>query len=188
MSPAHRFGADGGNNFQVLWEDGDCVFCQTWRRGRRWQAARRTGRSGRRGTAGAGDPGSPGARIWVEGRAGWRVGGAAAGVGPRRRPDHAGARGSRRRAAGSAARRADGGGSVLRLAIAIAAALAQVHRRGLVHKDIKPYNILVNSATGEVGSPASASPRCCRANARRPSRPRPSPARSPTWRPSRPAG
>jgi predicted ATPase len=41
-------------------------------------------------------------------------------------------------------------GSFLRLAIGIAAALAQVHRRGLIHKDIKPANVLVNSATGQV--------------------------------------
>src|SRR5467141_2303871 len=40
--------------------------------------------------------------------------------------------------------------SFLRLAIAVAAALTQVHRRGLVHKYIKPANILVNRTTGEV--------------------------------------
>ena len=36
------------------------------------------------------------------------------------------------------------------LAIAIAAAVGELHQRSLVHKDIKPANILVNVATGEV--------------------------------------
>src|SRR4029077_8347564 len=38
----------------------------------------------------------------------------------------------------------------LRVAIPLAGALRHVHERGLIHKDIKPANILVNRATGAV--------------------------------------
>src|SRR3984957_2699688 len=38
----------------------------------------------------------------------------------------------------------------LRVAIQIAAALRQMHDRGLIHKDIKPANILVDAASGGV--------------------------------------
>src|SRR5262249_45173493 len=38
----------------------------------------------------------------------------------------------------------------LRVAIGLAGALRQLHARGLVHKDIKPAHILVNTVTGEV--------------------------------------
>jgi serine/threonine protein kinase len=38
----------------------------------------------------------------------------------------------------------------LGLAIGIATALRKLHQRGLIHKDIKPANVLVNEATGEV--------------------------------------
>ncbi len=40
--------------------------------------------------------------------------------------------------------------SFLRCAIGLAAALAKLHERGLIHKDIKPANILVNNATWAV--------------------------------------
>ena len=40
--------------------------------------------------------------------------------------------------------------SFLRFAIGLAAALARLHGRGLIHKDIKPANILVNNATWTV--------------------------------------
>src|SRR5215471_1414693 len=41
-------------------------------------------------------------------------------------------------------------GRFLRLAIAVAAAIGKLHQRRLVHKDIKPTNILLTEATGEV--------------------------------------
>src|SRR5712675_1442566 len=40
--------------------------------------------------------------------------------------------------------------SVLRIAIPFVGALRQVHKRGLIHKDIKPANILVDAASGGV--------------------------------------
>jgi serine/threonine protein kinase len=38
----------------------------------------------------------------------------------------------------------------LRFAVGLATALSRLHKRGLIHKDIKPPNVLGNSATGEV--------------------------------------
>jgi PAS domain S-box-containing protein len=41
-------------------------------------------------------------------------------------------------------------GGFLRLAIGIATAVGKLHQRGLVHKDIKPTNIIVDRASGEI--------------------------------------
>ena len=41
-------------------------------------------------------------------------------------------------------------GHFLRLAVGVASALGKVHQHGLIHKDIKPANILVNTVSGEV--------------------------------------
>lgn len=37
----------------------------------------------------------------------------------------------------------------LRLAIGLASAIAQLHQRGLIHKDLKPAHVMVNAATGQ---------------------------------------
>src|SRR5882724_9604529 len=40
--------------------------------------------------------------------------------------------------------------SFLRIAIGLAAALGRLHERGLIHKDLKPANVLVDGASGQV--------------------------------------
>src|SRR5579863_2124954 len=41
-------------------------------------------------------------------------------------------------------------GNFLRLAISLSGAVGQLHGRGVIHKDIKPANVLVDSATGGI--------------------------------------
>ena len=77
-------------------------------------------------------------------------------------------------------------GTFLRLAVQITAALGKVHQRGLVHKDIKPHNIIVNHVAGEVKLTGFGIASRSRAGASPPNRPKPSPAPLPIWHPSRP--
>jgi serine/threonine protein kinase len=41
-------------------------------------------------------------------------------------------------------------GMVLRVGAGLAAALRQLHGRGLIHKDLKPANVMIDGATGRV--------------------------------------
>jgi serine/threonine protein kinase len=74
----------------------------------------------------------------------------------------------------------------LHLAIGIVRALGKAHQRGLVHKDVKPANILVNGANAEARLTGFGIASRLPPGGKRPSRPRPSLARSPTWPPNRP--
>jgi serine/threonine protein kinase len=58
----------------------------------------------------------------------------------------------------------------LRIAIPLAGALRHVHERGLIHKDIKPANILVDAASGGVWLTGFGIASVCRASTRSPRR------------------
>ena len=74
----------------------------------------------------------------------------------------------------------------LRLAISLSTAIGHMHQRGIVHKDIKPANALVNSVTGQCWLSgfgiASRLPRERLSS----DPPNLSPGHSPTWPPSKP--
>jgi serine/threonine protein kinase len=76
-------------------------------------------------------------------------------------------------------------GAFLGIAAALSGAVGQLHGCGLIHKDLKPANVLVDSATGCVQLTGFGIASRLPASARRPSLPRSLPGRSPTWRPSR---
>jgi len=74
----------------------------------------------------------------------------------------------------------------LRIAIGLASALGRVHRQGLIHKDIKPANVLVDDADNVWLTGFGIASRLPR-ESQAPAPPRSLPAPSLTWRPNRPA-
>jgi predicted ATPase/signal transduction histidine kinase len=150
LDPSSLFGTYGHGNLQVLWEDGERIFC------RGASHANNGGRSAVLAVFPAGEHPTPatlnrlaheyGLKDELDGA--WAV-----------RPLELVSESGR-----SMLVLEDSGGEpldrllgapmeverFLRLAIGIAVALGKLHQRGLVHKDIKPVNILVNSATGAV--------------------------------------
>jgi serine/threonine protein kinase len=79
-------------------------------------------------------------------------------------------------------------GRFLRLAIAVSSALGKLHQRGLIHKDIKPANIMVNCADGRVRLMGFGIASRLSRERQAPEPPRPSPVHLPTWPPNKPAG
>jgi PAS domain S-box-containing protein len=150
LDPSFRFGAEGGDSLKLLWEDGERAFCRGWR----------LGADGDRSVVlvvlPAAEHPAPasldrlahefGLKDELDGA--WAV-----------RPLELVRERGRTMLVledmgGEALQRLLGApmevGGFLRLAIGIAAALGRLHQRGLVHKDVKPANILVSGTTGEV--------------------------------------
>ena len=150
MNPSTRFNTDGDSTFQVLWEDGDRVFCRGWR----------LGADGNRSTVLAVLPAAEHPAPATLDRLAHEY---------ELKDDLDGAWAARpleliREGGRTTLVLEDPGGEpldlrlarpmdvgrFLHLAISIDVALGKLHQRGLVHKDIKPANILVNHATGAV--------------------------------------
>ncbi len=150
MNPPSRSGGSEDGALEVLWEDGECVFCRTWREGA----------EGRRrefiAVSCAGEQPTPGGIDRLTNEYGlkdhldaeWAL-----------RPlDLVHERGqailllepTRGEPLGHLIGRPMEVGRFLRLAVALSAAVGRLHERELIHKDIKPTNILVDVATDQI--------------------------------------
>jgi PAS domain S-box-containing protein len=150
LNPASRFGADGDSNFQVLWEDGDRVFCRRWRQGSDGvrDSVLTVLPATEHPTQASLDRLAHGYALKDELEGAWAV-----------RPSALVRENGRTMLVledpgGEPLARQLGApmevGPFLQLAIGIAVALGKLHQRGLVHKDLKPAKILVDCPDGQV--------------------------------------
>jgi len=75
----------------------------------------------------------------------------------------------------------------LRIAIGLSRALGKLHEHGIIHKDIKPANVMVDPTSDQVWLTGFGIASDLRASAKLPSLPKLLRAPSRTWRPNRPA-
>ena len=150
MKQASRFDPEGDSGFRVLWEDGDLAFCRGWR----------AGTGGNRSTVLAVWPIPEHPNPAVLDRLAHEYGlkdelDSAWAVRPLEFVRDLG------RVmlvledpGGEPLDRLIGEpmevGSFLRRAVHVTAALGKVHQLGIVHKDVKPQNIIINRATDEI--------------------------------------
>jgi PAS domain S-box-containing protein len=148
MNPSIRFDADGDRNFQVLWEDGDRIFCRGQRRSADGDTVLAVLPATEHPTPASLDRLAHEYGLKEELNGAWAV-----------RPLEL----VRERGRTMLLLEDPGSeplgrllgaplelGRFLRFAIGITSALGKVHQRGLIHKDLKPAHILVNCTDGQV--------------------------------------